>query len=920
MIQLAIKRLIEHCTRWPWAVVVVALVLSVGAGVYTARHFAINTDINRLISPDLAWRQRELAFAKVFPLGHEVILVVVDAPTSEAASAAATSLTGALSARKDLYRTVDGVSETPFFVRDGLLFMPTAQVAGTTGALTQAAPLIRVLVSDPSLRGLTQALSFGLRSAQVGEGGLAPLASTLNHASDAVETVLAGKPAFFSWRELISGKPPATDDLRRFIQIHPVLDYSALEPGKKATEYIRKAAADLQLKQKLGATVRLTGTVPIADQEFATVQEGAVRNLIATMAIVLVILWLALRSARIIFAVFATVAAGLAITAAAGLMMVGALNLISVAFAVLFVGIGVDFGIQFSVRYRAERHEVDDLRAALANAGEHIATPLALAAAATAAGFLSFVPTAYRGVSELGQIAGLGMIIAFLGSITLLPALLTIFNPPGEHEPLGYAALAPVDSFFERHRMPILIGTSLVILAALPTLMFLKFDFNPIDLRNPKAESIATYLDVRSDPAVGANSVDVLVSSQAAAEETARRLSKVPEVSRTLTLASFVPAEQADKIALIDNAAKTLDPALNTPSRPAPSDADNVGALKNAQAALTRAADKHSGEGPAAAKRLAADLGRLAAASPAVRERVQSAFITPLQTALDGLRSALHPRPVSEDNLPASLKRQWLTPDGRARVQIDPKGDLSANPEIRKFALAVLKAEPRAVGGPIAILESGRTIIRAFIEAGLWALISIAILLWLTLRRVGDVLLTLIPLLVAGVVTLELCVAFGLALNFANIIALPLLLGIGVAFKIYYMMSWRAGYSQVLQSPLTRAVFFSALTTATAFGSLWFSNHPGTSSMGKLLALSLLCTLAAAVLYQPVLMGPPRASANGGTPPGADAGADDGPPPAAADGATPPAAGADGGAESVGRKPRRRKGRARPRRAPSAAG
>jgi predicted RND superfamily exporter protein len=107
-------------------------------------------------------------------------------------------------------------------------------------------------------------------------------------------------------------------------------------------------------------------------------------------------------------------------------------------------------------------------------------------------------------------------------------------------------------------------------------------------------------------------------------------------------------------------------------------------------------------------------------------------------------------------------------------------------------------------------------------------------------------------------VTLELCVALGLALNFANIIALPLLLGIGVAFKIYYMMSWRAGHSQVLQSPLTRAVFFSALTTATAFGSLWFSNHPGTSSMGKLLALSLVCTLAAAVLFQPVLMGPPR--------------------------------------------------------------
>ena len=221
--------------------------------------------------------------------------------------------------------------------------------------------------------------------------------------------------------------------------------------------------------------------------------------------------------------------------------MVGALNLISVAFAVLFVGIGVDFGIQFSVRYRAERHEIDDLRVALSNAGEHIAIPLALAASATAAGFLSFVPTDYRGVSELGQIAGLGMIIAFLGSITVLPALLMLFNPSGESEPLGYAALAPVDNFMTRYRMPILIASAAAVVAALPLLYYLKFDFNPIDLRNPNSESIATYLDVRSDPAVGANAVDVLASSQQDAAQIAQRLGKVPEVSSVRTLASFVP-------------------------------------------------------------------------------------------------------------------------------------------------------------------------------------------------------------------------------------------------------------------------------------------------------------------------------------------------------------------------------------------
>src|ERR1700687_596582 len=143
-------------------------------------------------------------------------------------------------------------------------------------------------------------------------------------------------------------------------------------------------------------------------------------------------------------------------------------------------------------------------------------------------------------------------------------------------------------------------------------------------------------------------------------------------------------------------------------------------------------------------------------------------------------------------------------------------------------------------------------------QAGVTDLISIAIILWITLRRFNDVLMTLIPLLLAGVVTLEICVVIGMPLNFANIIALPLLLGVGVAFKIYYIMAWRAGQTALLESSLTRAVIFSALTTATAFGSLWLSSHPGTSSMGKLLALTLVCTLLAAVLFQPLLMGKPR--------------------------------------------------------------
>jgi predicted RND superfamily exporter protein len=280
--------------------------------------------------------------------------------------------------------------------------------------------------------------------------------------------------------------------------------------------------------------------------------------------------------------------------------------------------------------------------------------------------------------------------------------------------------------------------------------------------------------------------------------------------------------------------------------------------LKSTIDFLNRLADKGSGQGAAAARRLTAAMAALAKADPAVRQRAEVVFVQPLRTALDDLRNLFKAQDITLANIPAQMARQWVTPDGQARVDVAPKGDSNDNAVLRQFARAVQAVAPTATEGPISILEARSAVVTAFVEAGAWALISIGIILWITLRRFGDVLLTLVPLLLAGVVTLEICVLVDLPLNFANIIALPLLLGVGVAFKIYYIMAWREGQTNLLQSVLTRAVTFSACTTATAFGSLWFSSHPGTSSMGKLLAISLLTTMAAAALFQPVLMGKPR--------------------------------------------------------------
>ncbi|MGH6843257.1 MAG: MMPL family transporter [Methylocella sp.] len=855
----SIVAIVAASSRFRWTALALAILVTIASGYYTATHFAINTNTNNFISEKLQWRQNLIAMDKAFPQRVDQIVVVIDGATPELAEAAAQSLTDRLKRRPELYRSVLRPDGGSYFNQNALLFQPVDDLKQTLKGLYEARPFLTALAYDPSLRGIVKAVSFINKGVQTKAGTLDDFDRPMALLGDAFDGLLAGRPVFFSWRALLAEQPAEPRELRRFIEVKPVLDYAALMPGERASDFIRQAARDLGISPNSGVTIRLTGLVPMADEEFGNIADGAGLNAAATGLVVLLIIWLALKSGRIVLAVALSVIAGLAATAAVGLMMVGALNLISVAFAVLFVGIGTDFGIQFSVRYRAERYKEARLDDALALAAAKAGRPLALAAAATAAGFYSFLPTDYRGVSELGLIAGTGMFIAFIAAITILPALLTLLRPPPEQEPVGYQFLAPIDRFMTKHRYAIVIGTLSVALAGTPLLRHLHFDFNPLNLRSPKVESVATLLDLMKDPNTDTNTIDVLAPSLAEAPPLMARLQQLPEAARVTSLESFIPQDQDEKLAIIAPLAKSLTPLLD-PAREKepPTDAEDVEGMQRAAAAFAATAAGVTGKGADDARRLAGLLRKMAEAPPQKRDAAREALIPSLDTMLDLLRASLTAGKVTVASIPPDLARNWVSADGRARIEVAPAGDPNDNDNLLRFAKAVRTIDPNAMGEPIAVQESGKTVVRAFIEAGFWALISISVLLFIVLRRVTDVLLTLVPLLLAGAVTLEITVLIGMPLNFANIIALPLLLGLGVAFKIYFVMAWRAGTTNLLQSSLTRAVFFSAMTTATAFGSLWLSKHPGTSSMGKLLALSLVCTLAAAVLFQPALMGPPR--------------------------------------------------------------
>ncbi len=846
----------------PRVIALLGLVLGLLSGAFAATHFAMNTDTYALIAPEAGWRQDEARLRAAFPGNGDTIVAVVDGQTPELAEAAAAALAAALAKDHTHFRLVTRPDGGPFFDRTGLLYLPLADVRATTDRIVAAQPLLGPLAADPSLRGIAGATATLADGVLRGDASLAQTAAPMRALADALEAQAANRPAFFSWARLFGGTGAAAPPTRRLVLLTPILDYGALMPGEAATAAVRAGAARLALTPEHGVRIRLTGEVTLGDEEFRSL-EGNIGTVGAVMGgAMLLTLWLALRSARAVLAIVLTTLVGLIVTTAVGLAAVGRFNIISIAFIPLFVGLGIDFSIQLATRFQAERAATPDVHGALARAAAGLGPSLLLAAAAVALGFCAFLPTDYVGISELGIIAGLGMAVALLLSATLLPALLTLLPPAPTAQTVGWPGAAPLDRWLVLNRRPVLWAFAVAMLASIAALPLVRFDFNPLHLRDANSEAVATLTDLTRDPDRTPNTIDILAPDLAAADTLAARLSKLPEVRAAATLTSLVPEDQASKLEAIANAAALLSATLDPfEVAPAPTDAQQIAALWAAAPELAAAAARDRAHGDPA-RRLSRAFVALAAAAPVARARADALLAVPLKATLAQLAATLAADPVSRTTLPPDLARDWIAPDGRARIAVFPAGDPENNATLAGFSRAVLAVAPHATGAPVTIQAAAHSISSAFVTAGLLALGGIALLLFVILQSAREVAFTLAPVALAGFLTLGTCVVIGQPINFANIIAFPLLFGVGVAFHIYFVMAWRAGASDLLQSPLARAVFFSALATGTAFGSVWLSDHPGTASMGKILMLSLVWTLICALIFEPALLGPPRPRAN----------------------------------------------------------
>ena len=848
-----IGRLVAFSIARPKLVVGLAVALAVASVVFLALHFTIRTDLDGLISPKVAWRQQEAKVERAFPTMGDDITVVIDAPTPGMADGAADSLTAALQARSDIFHSVWRPDGGAFAEKEGLLFLTLPEVKDHMARLIEAQPLLGPIAADPSLRGVMGGITASLTGAEDDPGRLTRLSAPIRGLSDAVDQAQAGKPVLFYWRRLLQGDAVSPDDLRDVIRISPKLDYSGVEPGAPGRAAIQRAVAGLDPAMRAAIKVRVTGSVPMADDELMTLGEATGPVALLTTLCMIGVLWIAVRSARLIVGIAATVVAGLLVTGAVGLAIFGRFNLISVAFMPLFVGLGVDFAIQFGVRLRAVVAEGREPADALVATGRSVGASIGLAAVATALAFFAFMPTSYRGVSELGVIAGLGMLIAFLLTLTLLPALCLLL---GE-----CSAQAEGTSVRQARRTgavrPVLVGALVLAVASAAVLPMLKIDFDPLALRNQKSESVATFNDLGKSEDTTPNTLDVLAPSVPAAAALAGRLATLPEVARAVSLSTFVPPDQPDKLVVIADAKLLLDTTLNPfETAPAPSDGEIVAGLRTAAARLNEVAAKapQADAASADAAALAVRLSHLADGPASYRSTLQAGLMVGFEGAINPIRKSLEAEAVTLDTLPPEITSQWRARDGQARIEIGPKGDPSNPAVIDRFIKAVRVLAPHATGTPVTVREAGNTILTAFLEAAGLSLAAISVLLMLVLRSGRTATLTLTPVFLSLLLTLATCALIRQSINLENIIAFPLLLGIGVSFNIYLVIAWRDQAPERARANLARAILFSTLTTATAFVSLALSAHRGTSSLGVVLLVSLGWTLLTALVFQPALL------------------------------------------------------------------
>lgn len=852
----------ENVLNRPWWLLVFALIASGFIGKYTYDHLTVNTNTGDMISIKLPFQQNRLKLEKAFPQDVSTVLLLVEGKTPEQTAAAVDRIGKGLLRNKEFITSVYIPDDGDFFARNGMLYLSEQELRDISNQLANAQPFIGRLAGDNSLHGL-----FGiLQDALVESGKNADIGidvkPVLNKIREAAQATMAGLPYQVSWQQLMMERQSSGLGItKRFIFVTPILNYQEILPAEKSLDAIKSVVADAIAGELADTRVHMTGEVVLEHEEMQTIGQGTATAGIASLFLVCMTLWVAYRSFKLMFATFFTLTMGLVLSLGFATVAIGHLNLISIAFAVLFIGMGDAYSSHFCLRYRELIMRGESQRQALRDTLTSTGASLILCTFTAAIGLYAFIPTNYVGVSELGIIAGTSMFIALFTTFSVLPALMKIMpiKPPKKKakEKTGKFSLL-FSNWPLRYARLIRWSTVLLTIASASLLTKVTVDFNPINLRDQHTESVKTFKYLLQSKDTTPMTLASLASGEADALDKKARFEKLPSVDKVLTLFDFIPNAQEDKLAIIEELGLVLGSQLdNFPA--APSAGAKLETLTEFEGVVRGLlADRPNDDLAALSETLKEFEEQLEGLDPELRQarldKFQASLLSALPFTIDKLRQSLLASAITRDNLPGDLVERWLSKDGLYRIQIFPKKDLNDLQSLREFILEAQKIDPNVTDLPVTYLESMNEVVLAFRQAFGIALVATTLLLLVILRNIKDTLLVLLPLLLASLFTAAATVVFNVPFNFANIIALPLLFGLGVdsgihmAHRLHYLQS---EHENLFVTSEAQGVFFGALTTIFSFSSLAFTPHQGTASMGILLSIGLLMTLICALVVLP---------------------------------------------------------------------
>jgi hopanoid biosynthesis associated RND transporter like protein HpnN len=861
-------------------VLLAVLPVSALCGAYALGNLGLNTDTGAMIDEELPWRQEFLEFNAAFPQFGDEIHVVISGRNPDLADRAQRWLAARMRAEPDVFERVWTPGSGPFFDRNALLYMDIDELEALADHIEDIGPWIRRLERSPDLPGLVDAIDTAI----IDGGDDAALAPLMNLMALTFTQHERGWRGGISWQEVLQGRPASPAERRRHIVATPRYDYALALPAGPAIERLGELREQLPVPYG-SVQVRLTGAAAIKHESIAAAMDGAARALALSIILVTIVLTLGLRSGRLIFASLITLASGLAVTAAFAAAVVGQLNLISIAFTVLYVGLGIDYCIHLCLGYREALETSRDHVSALRQATGRIGSSIFLSAVTSAAAFYAFVPTRFTGVAELGVISGTGMLISLVMTLTLLPALMTLLRPTGpglktdQGEKLPGPSRPNPESFQRRRRHEVMLVAGALAVGAVLLLPRLRFAYRPIDLADPKTESVQTYEELARQGSTASLTVSILADDSADARRIARRTGDLPSVGAAFTIEHLVPSEQRARLAVISRISDrlgsppaSLESGAGNGARSeavggAAEESDSVvrASIEHLQAVLHRSGKFEDPEAVVAARRLVfaidrwlVGLDRWPAETHTARLKALDArLVGSLPDRLRALRTALDARAFSREDLPDDIREWWIAPDGRERVEVQSGHPLDTRARLSAFVDEVRREEPGLTGVPVSDLESGRVALHSLSRALLLAVAATLLLLLLQFRSLRAALLVEVPLLLAGLLTIGVAALIRLPFTVANLIALPLLLGVGVDNGIHMVHRARSALVSELDPERTstgRAIVVACFTTMASFASLALSRHRGIASMGQLLTIGMLCVLACTLVVLPATL------------------------------------------------------------------